>query len=85
MDQKPTVVHVTHEAAGKIGGIGAVLEGMFTSHAYNDQVGRTILVCPLFRKAVYRLYFPFIDIGDLLPLAHCIALTASPGFGLYCC
>ncbi|RKY05344.1 MAG: hypothetical protein DRP56_09035 [Planctomycetota bacterium] len=48
MDQKPTVVHVTHEAAGKIGGIGAVLEGMFTSGAYNDQVGRTILVCPLF-------------------------------------
>ncbi|MHC5140089.1 MAG: hypothetical protein ACYSOF_09450 [Planctomycetota bacterium] len=31
--QKPTVVHVTHEAAGKIGGIGAVLEGMFTSSA----------------------------------------------------
>ncbi len=48
MDQKPTVVHVTHEAAGKIGGIGAVLEGMFTSHAYNDQIGRTVLVCPLF-------------------------------------
>jgi len=48
MDQKPTVVHVTHEAAGKIGGIGAVLEGMFTSHAYNDAVGRTVLVCPLF-------------------------------------
>ncbi|MHC5191222.1 MAG: hypothetical protein ACYSOP_03420, partial [Planctomycetota bacterium] len=46
--QKPTVVHVTHEAAGKIGGIGAVLEGMFTSSAYNDQVERTILVCPLF-------------------------------------
>jgi hypothetical protein len=42
------VVHVTHEAAGKIGGIGAVLEGMFTSSAYNDQVERTILVCPLF-------------------------------------
>ena len=48
MDQKPTVVHVTHEAAGKIGGIGAVLEGMFTSQAYNDEVGRTVLVCPLF-------------------------------------
>ena len=48
MDQKPTVVHVTHEAAGKIGGIGAVLEGMFTSHAYNNEVGRTVLVCPLF-------------------------------------
>lgn len=48
MVHKPTVVHVTHEAAGKIGGIGAVLEGMFTSQAYNDEVGRTVLICPLF-------------------------------------
>ena len=48
MVQRPTVVHVTHEATGKIGGIGAVLEGMFTSHAYNDEVDRTVLVCPLF-------------------------------------
>lgn len=48
MSQKPTVVHVTHEAAGKIGGIGAVLEGMFTSHAYQQEVDRTILVSALF-------------------------------------
>jgi len=48
MSQKPTVVHVTHEATGKIGGIGAVLEGMFTSHAYQQEVDRTVLVSPLF-------------------------------------
>lgn len=48
MNQKPTVVHVTHEATGKIGGIGAVLDGMFTSRAYDDAVARTILVSPLF-------------------------------------
>ena len=48
MSQKPTVVHVTHEATGKIGGIGAVLEGMFTSNAYQKEVDRTILVSPLF-------------------------------------
>ncbi|HOK95235.1 MAG TPA: hypothetical protein PK052_08640 [Anaerohalosphaeraceae bacterium] len=48
MVQKPTVVHVTHEATGKIGGIGAVLQGMFTSPAYNEAVGRTILISPLF-------------------------------------
>ncbi len=48
MTQKPTVVHVTHEATGKIGGIGAVLEGLFTSRAYLDATGRTILVSPLF-------------------------------------
>ncbi|OHB56613.1 MAG: hypothetical protein A2Y07_03615 [Planctomycetes bacterium GWF2_50_10] len=45
---KATLVHVTHEAVGKIGGIGAVLEGFFTSKAYLEAVGRTILVSPLF-------------------------------------
>ena len=48
MTQKPTVVHVTHEAAEKIGGIGAVLDGMFTSGAYQKEVDRTILISPLF-------------------------------------
>ena len=48
MDYKPTLVHVTHEAAGKIGGIGAVLDGFFTSQAYLEATGRTILVSPLF-------------------------------------
>jgi hypothetical protein len=46
--RKPTVVHVTHEAAGKIGGIGAVLDGMFTSKSYQEEVDRTILISPLF-------------------------------------
>jgi len=43
-----TVVHVTHEAAGKIGGIGAVLQGFFTCKSYLDTVERSILVGPLF-------------------------------------
>ncbi len=43
-----TVIHVTHEAARKVGGIGAVLEGMLTSGAYREAVGRSILVAPLF-------------------------------------
>ena len=30
-----SVVHVTHEAVEKVGGIGAVLEGLITSPAYN--------------------------------------------------
>jgi len=42
------VVHVTHEAVHKIGGIGSVIEGLFTSPVYSKGVGRTILVCPLF-------------------------------------
>src|SRR5437660_11494840 len=41
-----TVVHVTHEAIQKIGGIGAVLQGLLTSRVYLDQVQRNILVGP---------------------------------------
>ncbi len=41
-----TVVHVTHEAIQKIGGIGAVLHGLLTSRAYLDKVSRNILVGP---------------------------------------
>lgn len=42
-----TVVHVTHEAIQKVGGIGAVLRGIFTAKAYNERVDRSILVGPL--------------------------------------
>lgn len=41
-----TVVHVTHEAIQKIGGIGAVLHGLLTSKVYLDKVPRNILVGP---------------------------------------
>jgi hypothetical protein len=41
-----TVVHVTHEAIQKIGGIGAVLQGLLTSKTYLDKVPRNILVGP---------------------------------------
>ena len=42
----PTVVHVTHEAIQKIGGIGAVLEGLLTSPVYLKGVGKNILIGP---------------------------------------
>lgn len=42
------VVHVTHEAVYKVGGIGTVLEGLLTSRPYREEVGRTLLVCPMF-------------------------------------
>lgn len=49
MDRKgATFVHVTHEAAYKIGGIGAVLEGFFTSQKYLDKIERSIVIGPLF-------------------------------------
>jgi hypothetical protein len=41
-----TVVHVTHEAIQKIGGIGAVLQGLLTSKVYLQQAKRNILVGP---------------------------------------
>ena len=41
------VVHVTHEAVEKIGGIGAVIEGLMSSPAYGTHVDRTILLGPL--------------------------------------
>ena len=41
-----TLVHVTHEAVQKVGGIGAVLQGFFTSKEYNQSIGRSILVGP---------------------------------------
>ena len=42
----PTVVHVTHEAIQKIGGIGAVLQGLLTSPIYLEEARRNILVGP---------------------------------------
>ena len=42
------IVHVTHEAVVKIGGIGAVLEGLITAPEYQRRVKRTLLVGPLF-------------------------------------
>ncbi|MHC4540141.1 MAG: glycosyltransferase family protein [Planctomycetota bacterium] len=48
MTRETTAVHVTHEAVGKVGGIGAVLQGFFTSKPYLEAVERSILVGPLF-------------------------------------
>ena len=43
-----TIAHVTHEAVHKVGGIGAVLEGLLTSKPYQSVEQRTILIGPLF-------------------------------------
>jgi len=48
MANETTVVHVTHEAVGKIGGIGAVLQGLLTCNSYLNAVERSILIGPLF-------------------------------------
>jgi hypothetical protein len=41
------LVHATHEAGLKVGGIGAVLDGLLGARAYNQQIQRTVLVGPL--------------------------------------
>jgi glycogen synthase len=48
MTRRTTAVHVTHETVDKVGGIGAVLHGFFTSKPYLDAIERSILVGPLF-------------------------------------
>ena len=55
------VVHVTHEAVQKMGGIGAVFEGLLTTRTYNEAVERTFLVGPLFSGA---------DLGELDTLLY---------------
>jgi hypothetical protein len=56
----PTIVHVTHEALIKIGGIGAVLDGLLTSRTYQHTFARNILVGPLWEvgKPVAELMGP---------------------------
>lgn len=41
------VVHATHEAGVKVGGIGAVFDGLLSTRAYGEHVGRTVLVGPM--------------------------------------
>ncbi|MCK4752442.1 MAG: hypothetical protein KAS75_03275 [Planctomycetes bacterium] len=48
MASEMMMAHVTHEATGKIGGIGAVLQGLFTSKAYLQEIDRSVLIGPLF-------------------------------------
>ncbi len=41
------VVHATHEAGIKVGGIGAVLSGLLSTPAYTSSVARTVLIGPM--------------------------------------
>ncbi len=47
-DRIPLVVHATHEAGVKLGGIGAVLDGLLGAREYTNAVERTVLVGPMF-------------------------------------
>jgi len=50
--RKKTIIHVTHEAREKRGGIGTVLEGMLTSGTYQKETERSIIVGPLLPDAI---------------------------------
>ncbi|MBI3732252.1 MAG: hypothetical protein HY259_02190 [Chloroflexi bacterium] len=55
------VVHATHEAGVKVGGIGAVLDGLLSQPAYNRAVRRTLVAGPFNpwdRLEMERLYAP---------------------------
>ncbi|NOX62905.1 MAG: hypothetical protein GXP42_13325 [Chloroflexi bacterium] len=55
------LVHITHEAGVKVGGIGAVLDGLLSAKSYNDAIPRSILVGPLNmgnRAEMERLFHP---------------------------
>ncbi len=60
----PTIdllIHITHEAGVKVGGIGAVLNGLLGARAYNEAVGRSIVVGPYnvhHREEMARLFAP---------------------------
>ncbi len=46
-DPIPLVVHATHEAGIKLGGIGAVLDGLLGCGEYVQNVQRTVLTGPM--------------------------------------
>lgn len=41
------LIHSTHEAGLKFGGIGAVLDGLLAAPSYRERVDRTLVVGPL--------------------------------------
>ncbi len=46
-DTVDLIVHITHEAGVKVGGIGAVLDGLLSADSYNGNIARSIVVGPL--------------------------------------
>jgi len=43
-------VHITHESVKKLGGIGAVINGVCTTEAYKNFFDRTVIYGPLFQR-----------------------------------
>ncbi|HEY3343127.1 MAG TPA: hypothetical protein VGK81_13960, partial [Anaerolineae bacterium] len=87
------LIHSTHEAGFKMGGIGAVLDGLLSSPSYLAQIDRTLLVGPMHtqdRVEMERLFSPrnglqviYFDTGSLYgkdcPPALAAQLSAIEG------
>ena len=54
MPERKTIVHITHEAAGRMGGIGQVLQSLLTCKTYLDSVKRSIIIGPWFDRDADR-------------------------------
>ncbi len=75
------LVHVTHEAGVKVGGIGAVLNGLLGADAYQQAVTRTIVVGPYNVDnpgEMARLFAPDNGLRLLYARHRGIALVPSP-------
>lgn len=92
------LVHITHEAGVKVGGIGAVLDGLLGAASYQEAIGRSIVVGPLNtynagemerlfdpRNGIKLRYAPGLGI-DLLPpelSSQFHAIESAYGVDLY--
>jgi len=78
--QIPLLVHASHEAGVKMGGIGAVLDGLLGSPVYNAAVGRTILAGPINvqdRQEMDRLTTPANGLTILYSSVHRVNKVAQ--------
>lgn len=69
------LVHITHEAAVKVGGIGAVLDGLLGAASYQEVAGRSIVVGPLNR-------FNSGEMERLFDPRNGLKLRYAPGLGV---
>ena len=65
------LAHVTHEAVQKIGGIGAVLQGLLTTRQYNRNIERTFLIGPQYGSSA--------DVEESLGEGGEVLYTSSAG------
>ena len=73
MANEKTFVHVTHEAAEKIGGIGAVLSGVCNLEAYKSFYNKTVFYGPAFDLPTDT--FSYLgNSGELLFSSHSVPL-----------